>query len=75
MPRLTMENLLTPQEIADVLGVSKSTIYQWTHQEYIPHVKLGRFVRFRTSEVQKWLDRKSLAGRKTRKVSPDELSL
>ena len=64
-----MENLLTPHEIADVLGVAVSTIYQWTHEEYIPHVKLGRFVRFRVSEVQKWLDRKSLSGRLTRRVS------
>ena len=69
MPRLTMENLLTPQEIADVLGVSKSTIYQWTHQEYIPHVKLGRFVRFRKSQIEIWLEKKAKKGRSNRKVS------
>ena len=67
MPRLTMENLLTPQEIADVLGVSKSTIYQWTHQEYIPHVKIGRFVRFRQSQVEKWLKKCEIRGRKNKK--------
>jgi len=69
MPRLTMENLLTPQEIAEVLGVSKSTIYQWTHQEYIPHVKLGRFVRFRKSQIEIWLEKKAKKGRSNRKVS------
>ena len=71
MPRLTMENLLTPQEIADVLGVSKSTIYQWTHQEFIPHVKLGRFVRFRQSQVEKWLAQREIKGRKSRPPNID----
>ncbi|MCP4570636.1 MAG: helix-turn-helix domain-containing protein [FCB group bacterium] len=64
-----MENLLTPQEMADVLGVAVSTIYQWTHQEYIPHIKIGRFVRFRISIVEKWLEKREKKGRKTRKVA------
>ena len=71
MPRLTMENLLTPQEIADVLGVSKSTIYQWTHQEYIPHVKLGRFVRFRKSAIEIWLEKKAKKGRDKKRIDID----
>ena len=63
-----MNRLLTPDEIADLLGVQKSTIYQWTHQGFIPHVKLGRFVRFRESQVMRWLEHKEEKGRKTRKV-------
>lgn len=63
-----MEKLLTPQEIADILGVQPSTIYQWTHQGYIPHVKIGKFIRFRLADVSKWLDAKSISGRMTRKV-------
>jgi len=71
MPRLNIENLLTPQEIADVLGVTKSTIYQWTHQEYIPHVKIGRFVRFRQSVIEKWIERQETQGRRTKKIRFD----
>jgi len=63
-----MEKLLTPQEIAEVLGVQPSTIYQWTHQGYIPHVKLGKFVRFRAKDVEKWVERKASNGKRTRKV-------
>jgi len=63
-----MEKLLTPQEIAEVLGVQPSTIYQWTHQGYIPHVKLGKFVRFKEKDVEKWVERKASNGRVTRKV-------
>ncbi len=68
---MKMENLLTPQEMADVLGVAVSTIYQWTHQEYIPHIKIGRFVRFRKSVVEKWLVKKEKKGRRTRKATFD----
>ena len=64
-----MEKLLTPQEIAEVLGVQPSTIYQWTHQGYIPHVKIGKFVRFRENDVAIWVENKIINGRKTRMVS------
>jgi len=63
-----MEKLLTPQEIAEVLGVQPSTIYQWTHQRYIPYVKLGKFVRFREKDVKKWVEKKANNGRATRKM-------
>jgi len=64
-----MNKLLTPQEVADLLSVRKSTIYQWTHQGYIPHVKLGKFVRFKEDKVMEWVDRKSNNGRIRRKVN------
>ena len=67
-----MNKLLTPQEMADMLGVKKSTIYQWTHQGYIPYVKLGNFVRFKESEVIQWIDKRSLPGRRTRKIVLNE---
>ena len=63
-----MDKLLTPQEIAALLGVAESTIYQWTHQEFIPHIKLGRFVRFKQKQVEEWVEKRSVEGRLTRKV-------
>ena len=70
-----MQKLLTPHEIADVLGVKPSTIYQWTHQGYIPHVKLGRLVRFSETAVMDWVKERSSNGRKTRIVDVSELGL
>ncbi len=70
-----MNKLLTPQEMADMLGVQKSTIYQWTHQGFIPHVKLGNLVRFRVSAVNKWLEKSATAGRVSRKVDVGELGV
>jgi len=58
-----MEKLLTSQEIADYLGVKLSTIYSWTHLGFIPHIKVGRLVRFKESDVQKWLKKRSEKGR------------
>ena len=68
-----MNRLLTPDEIADLLGVQKSTIYQWTHQGFIPHVKLGRFVRFREKTVMEWIDKRENAGRTTNKIGAEHL--
>ena len=68
-----MTRLLTPQEIADYLGVKPSTIYAWTHQGFIPHVKLGRLVRFREKTVMEWIDKRENAGRTTKKVEAEYL--
>ena len=68
-----MDKLLTPHEMADLLGVRPSTIYQWTHQGFIPHVKLGRLVRFNETAVMKWIEERSSNGRKTRRVEVNEI--
>jgi excisionase family DNA binding protein len=50
------ERLLAIDEVAQMLGVTKSTIYSWRQQEKIPHVKLGtRCLRFRESDILKWI--------------------
>ena len=58
-----MERLLLPQDVAALIGVKLSTIYQWTHLGYIPHVKLGRLIRFKRISIQKWLERQEIDGR------------
>lgn len=63
-----MEKLLTPKELSELLSVKLSTIYHWTHLEFIPYVKIGRFIRFRESEVLKWLIRREYKGRATKKI-------
>ena len=68
-----MEKLLTPDQIATLLEVKKSTIYNWTHTGYIPHIKLGKLVRFKKSDILKWLDKKSNPGRKTMKIGIENL--
>lgn len=52
------KELLTIEEMADVLGVHKNWIYQRTRigQNAIPHVRLGKFLRFRKEKVLAFLE-------------------
>ena len=63
-----MNKLLTPDEVAELLSVRKSTIYQWTHQGFIPHVKLGKLVRFKEKDVAEWVEKRSVRGRLGRRL-------
>ncbi len=43
------------------LGVTKATIYYWTSQKKIPHIKLTkRLLRFREKKIMDWLSQKSV---------------
>jgi len=55
-----MDKLLTIDELAKVLSVKKSTIYQWVHMRLIPYIKVGRFVRFKEKDIQRWLQSKEV---------------
>jgi excisionase family DNA binding protein len=46
--------LLTVDELAEILRVPRSWIY--SHQDQLPTVRLGRYVRFRRSEIESFLD-------------------
>ena len=61
-----MKPLLTPQQAADKLNVKLSTIYNWTHIGFIPHVKMRRFVRFQDDVLDRWLKGMENKGRQTR---------
>jgi len=63
-----MEKLLTIDQLAELLQVSKWTIYGWVHEEFIPCIKIGHSVRFSEKEISHWLVKRSEAGRITRRV-------
>jgi excisionase family DNA binding protein len=51
-----MEKLLSPQEVADQLGVPLRTVYSWNHKGTGPRVhRIGKHVRYRPSDVEQWL--------------------
>ena len=52
---IELGELLTVAELSLVLKVKKSWIY--THLEVIPHVRLGRYVRFEWQAVSEFLGR------------------
>lgn len=52
------EHLLSVAELADYLGVPIATVYRWRYQRQGPlGYRIGRHVRFRSSDVQRWLER------------------
>jgi len=52
----TSDKVLTIPEVAAYLKISKSKIYYLVSRKEIPHLKLGRNVRIRESDLQKWLE-------------------
>jgi len=63
-----MERLLTPKQLSDLLQVRPSTVYEWAHMGFVPHVKLGKCLRFKPKEIERWMQARSQHGRKTRKL-------
>jgi excisionase family DNA binding protein len=61
-----LEAFWTVTELSSLIKVAPTIIYDWVHEGFIPHVKLGRCVRFRPSEVMVWLDRHANPGRSQR---------
>ena len=59
-----MEKLLTPKQLSEFLQVDQSTVYWWSHTGFIPHVKMGKLVRFKEIEVEEWVRQRSRQGRK-----------
>jgi len=49
------EPFVTVADVARLLGVPASWIYERTARGDIPHYRLGRYVRLRVSEVEQWL--------------------
>ncbi|MFZ4394114.1 MAG: helix-turn-helix domain-containing protein [Kiritimatiellia bacterium] len=41
--------------IAIHLGVKRDTVYKWVRLKGMPHHKLGRLVKFRQAEIDRWV--------------------
>jgi excisionase family DNA binding protein len=50
-----MTPLLTAQEVAERLGVSKDWVWAQARAGAIPHVRLGRYRRFRAEAIEAWI--------------------
>lgn len=43
---------------AEHCGLTQKTLYNYVSSKKVPHVKIGRAVRFELAELDKWLDEK-----------------
>jgi excisionase family DNA binding protein len=54
--------LLSPETVAELLGVPKATLYAWRSRDEGPKgFKIGKHLRYRRSEVERWLDERARA--------------
>jgi excisionase family DNA binding protein len=53
--RITYPDVLTLSEAAGYLRFGVSTVRAWVKQGHIPHVMIGRAVRFRREALERWL--------------------
>jgi len=49
-------SLLTADEVAELLGVPKSWVYEQSRCGRIPTVTLGRYRRYRREAIEAWLE-------------------
>jgi excisionase family DNA binding protein len=65
------EALLKAEQVAELLNVRVSTVYEWVRMDYIPHIRLGTgakkpCVRFSSTAIDEWLLEKGRKGRLVR---------
>jgi excisionase family DNA binding protein len=61
LPALTLaEPLLTAEQVAALLGVPRTSVYEYARRsrDPLPAVRVGRHVRFRRTAVEHWLARR-----------------
>ena len=58
-----MEKLLSLNDLADTLGVNRSTIYFWRDNgtPMPPAVQIGKRKKWRPADVQQWMDQQKVA--------------
>jgi len=59
----TMRKLLTLNEAAEYLGISKLTLYGWVSERKLAFIKVGRLVKFNQEHLDRWIDHHTVKAR------------
>lgn len=57
--RLMAQEILTPDQVAELLQVKRSWIFEKTRKRCptpLPCLRIGRFLRFRLRDIEEWLE-------------------
>jgi len=60
--RLPRQLLLTPRQASEALAVSARKLWSMTASGEIPHIRLGRCVRYPVEDLQRWIDERKQGG-------------
>jgi excisionase family DNA binding protein len=52
--------LMNYKQAAEYLSMSEGTLHQWVMVKRIPHIKLGKPVRFDPDEIDRWIDERAV---------------
>lgn len=58
-------DLLTPEDMADLLGVSRAKVLEWNRRYEWPHIRLGRRIRWTKVQVEDITARHTVASATT----------
>ncbi len=53
------ERWLSVGDVSDYLGIRPGTVYKWVERCGLPGRKVGRLLKFRRSEIDEWVERRS----------------
>lgn len=53
------DQIYTIPEVAAYLKISKSKVYYLVSKKEIPHLRIGRNVRIRRTDLQMWIDKQT----------------
>jgi len=67
-----MEIYLTIEGLAEYLKLAEQTIRRWVLNREIPFHKIRKVIRFRVSEIEKWIDNGGVFKQKQNNVSSQE---
>ena len=56
------DKLLTAHEVAEILNIGRSTMYQLIQRREIPSVQMGRTVRIRPKDLENFIDGRIVSG-------------
>ena len=51
-----METYLSIEGLAKYLGISEKTVRKWVLKHDVPYRKIHKVIRFRVSEIERWID-------------------
>ncbi len=49
------DRLLTADDVAELMRVTRAWVYAETRRNAIPHLRLGRYVRYRRGAIEAWM--------------------
>ncbi len=51
-----IEQYLSPEQVTGMLSVDLSTLWRWNKRGYLTHSKVGKFNRYKLSDVKRLID-------------------